>query len=220
MRHCTRCLCAADTVVYIRPPCKAGFIGQIGLPAQKLPSLGLILCCHNYEMLSTLLNKGPCILFCAGPYKLGSWSCPHFFGINSGAQAPWATVMGVHVGGLHLHWKWKLFSHVWLFVTPWTVALQAPLFVGILQVRILEWVAVSFSSGSSQSGDWTQVSCITGGFFTVWATSKAHLQWDILKVWVFVTDIISTFLCLKLYLYDQRKGIAGQLGTIPGLCFS
>ena len=78
MRHCTRCLCAADTVVYIRPPCKAAFIGQI-----KLPSLGLNLCCHNYEMLSTLLNKGPCILFCTGPYKLDSWSCPHFFGINS-----------------------------------------------------------------------------------------------------------------------------------------
>ena len=32
-------------------------------------------------------------------------------------------------------------SHVRLFVTPWTVAHQAPLSMGILQARILEWVA-------------------------------------------------------------------------------
>ena len=34
----------------------------------------------------------------------------------------------------------SLFSHVWLIATPWTVAHQAPLFVRILQARILEWV--------------------------------------------------------------------------------
>ena len=33
------------------------------------------------------------------------------------------------------------FSRVWLFATPWTVACQVPLSLGILQVRILEWVA-------------------------------------------------------------------------------
>ena len=36
---------------------------------------------------------------------------------------------------------------------------------GILQARILEWVAVPFSKGSSQPRDQTQVSCIAGGFF-------------------------------------------------------
>ena len=35
-------------------------------------------------------------------------------------------------------------SCVWLFVTPWTVACQAPLSMGILQVRILEWAAIPF----------------------------------------------------------------------------
>ena len=34
--------------------------------------------------------------------------------------------------------------------TPWTVAHQAPLSMGILQARILEWVAISFSRGSCQ----------------------------------------------------------------------
>ena len=37
---------------------------------------------------------------------------------------------------------------------------------GILQARILEWVAVPFSRRSSQSRNRTQVSCIAGGFFT------------------------------------------------------
>ena len=42
----------------------------------------------------------------------------------------------------------SLFSHVRLFVTPWTVAHQAPLSMGILQAGILEWVSRPFSRGS------------------------------------------------------------------------
>ena len=41
---------------------------------------------------------------------------------------------------------------------------------GILQARILEWIANSFSRGSSQLRDRALVSCIAGRFFTVWAT--------------------------------------------------
>ena len=41
---------------------------------------------------------------------------------------------------------------------------------GILHSRILEWVAIPFSGGSSQPRDRTQVSCIAGEFFTIWAT--------------------------------------------------
>ena len=54
-----------------------------------------------------------------------------------------------------------------------TVAHQTPLFMGILQERILECVAIPFSRGSSQPGDQTKVSYITGGFSTVWATREA-----------------------------------------------
>ena len=38
------------------------------------------------------------------------------------------------------------FSHVQLFVTPWTVAHQASLSMGVLQARILEWVAMPSSN--------------------------------------------------------------------------
>ena len=53
-----------------------------------------------------------------------------------------------------------------LFVTPWTVAHQVPLSVGILQARILEWDATPSSKESSQTRDGTQVSHIAGRFFT------------------------------------------------------
>ena len=52
--------------------------------------------------------------------------------------------------------------HVRLFVTPWTLAHQAPLSMGILQARILEWVAILFARGSSQPRDQTQASHIVG----------------------------------------------------------
>ena len=45
---------------------------------------------------------------------------------------------------------------------------------GILQTRILEWVAISFSRGSSQPRDQTWISYIEGRFFTIGATQEAH----------------------------------------------
>ena len=46
---------------------------------------------------------------------------------------------------------------------------------GVLQARILEWVAISFSRGSSRPRDWTHVSCISciaGRFFASEATRE------------------------------------------------
>ena len=61
--------------------------------------------------------------------------------------------------------KWKSLSHVQLFATPWSVH-------GILQARILEWVAFPFSRESSQPRDQTGVSGIAGGFFTTELSGK------------------------------------------------
>ena len=41
---------------------------------------------------------------------------------------------------------------------------------GILQARVLDWVTIPFSRGSSRPKDQTQISCIAGRFFTIWAT--------------------------------------------------
>ena len=46
---------------------------------------------------------------------------------------------------------------------------------GIFQARILEWVAISFSRGSSWPRDQTWVSCTVGRFFPAWATTRELL---------------------------------------------
>ena len=43
----------------------------------------------------------------------------------------------------------------------------------ILQAKILEWVAIPFSRGSSRARDQTWVFCIAGRFFTIWASREA-----------------------------------------------
>ena len=68
------------------------------------------------------------------------------------------------------------FSHRWYLIVkvgPSHLTLCDPMGYtvhGILQARILEWVAFPFSRGYSQPRDWTQVSLISGRFFTSWAT--------------------------------------------------
>ena len=52
---------------------------------------------------------------------------------------------------------------------------------GILQARILVWVAISFSRRPSWLRDRTQVSCTAGGFFIIWATWGATFNWRSIK---------------------------------------
>ena len=73
---------------------------------------------------------------------------------------------------LRPEWKWKSISPVWLFAMPWTVVL------GLLQARILEWVAFPFSRASSQHRDRTQVFHIACGSFTSWATREVQEYWS------------------------------------------
>ena len=53
---------------------------------------------------------------------------------------------------------------------PMDCSLPGSSICGILQARILQWVAISFSRGSSQPRDWSRVSRIAGRRFTLWAT--------------------------------------------------
>ena len=61
-------------------------------------------------------------------------------------------------------------DHVRLFASLWTQSYQVPLSMVFFQARVLEWVAISFSRGFSQSRDQTSISCIAGGWFVIWAT--------------------------------------------------
>ena len=96
----------------------------------------------------------------------------------------------------------RVLSHVWLFAIPWTVVcLPGSSVHGIFQARVLEWVAVSSSRGSSWSRDWTWVSCISFigrrilYHYTTWEACSLYkhliLLWDLnWKNWDF------DFLCL------------------------
>ena len=77
-----------------------------------------------------------------------------------------------------------LFSQGWSEVTQSCPTLCDPMdcsppgssIHGILQARVLEWVAISFSRRSSRPRDWTRVSCIVGRCFTVWATIEFYRE--------------------------------------------
>ena len=72
-----------------------------------------------------------------------------------------------------LRWSEVKVSQPYLTLcNPMDCSLSGSSVLGILQARMPKWAAVSFSRGSSQPRDWTQVSCIAGRFFTVWATRQ------------------------------------------------
>ena len=67
-----------------------------------------------------------------------------------------------------------------------------------LQARILAWVAIPFSRGSSWPKDLTLVSCIASRLFTVWATKEAHLS-------VYVCVCVCVCVCVYLCVYTQTQ---------------
>ena len=88
-----------------------------------------------------------------------------------------------------LSWKYWLstcamLSHSVMFDSLWPHELY-PISSSvheILQARILEWVAMSFSRGSSRPRDQTQVSCIVGRCFTTWATREVLKKHYVSKI--------------------------------------
>ena len=106
------------------------------------------------------------------------------------------------------------FSRVWLFVIsvcvsvcvlvaqlclilcdPMDCSLPGSSVCGILQARILEWVAMPSSRASFWPRDWTCVSCIAGRFFTIEPPEKPEGRrgWD---KWESSTDVYIA-LCVK-----------------------
>ena len=103
-------------------------------------------------------------------YLWASWECKLIF---------CGGILGIMHGSDDILWSLsssyaRLLNCVQLFVTPKDCSPAGPSVHGISQARILEWVAIPFSRGSSQPRDWIQVSCIAGGFLTIWATREAR----------------------------------------------
>ena len=75
----------------------------------------------------------------------------------------------LHVTCLHA----QSHSCVWPFVTPWTVAHQAPLPMGFPRQESWRELPISSSRDSSWPRDWTHISCIGRWILYHWATSDA-----------------------------------------------
>ena len=79
------------------------------------------------------------------------------------------------------------FSHVWLFVTPWTVAYQAPLSLGFSKQEYWSGLPCPPPGDLLWSGDWTCISCI--GRWVLYPPShlgsSMHILWhiQILSLW-------------------------------------
>ena len=86
---------------------------------------------------------------------------------------------------------------------------------GILQTRILEWVAFPFSRRSSPPRDQTQISHNAGRFFTRWATREAlmNLSWGNLSSWVLDSSLSRTEGCDS----DFAHWIHGARPDSPGI---
>ena len=117
--------------------------------------------------------------------ELKLWKPGHQWGLTltRALASPWACPSHTALPGHHPHGP-LLRCYVCALspslvpdsTTPWTATREAPLSMGILQARILEWVAMPSSRGSSPPIDRTQVSCTAGGFFPIWATREAPAE--------------------------------------------
>ena len=96
------------------------------------------------------------------------------------------------------------------FVTPWTVALQVPLSLGILQARILAWVAMPSSRGSFQPRDRTLVSCVyrmASRFFTTEPLGKlihTHTHTHTYKTYILFVFEDNVFIPMRLQLIKMQ----------------
>ena len=90
--------------------------------------------------------------------------------------------------------------------------------MGILQARLLESVAMPSSRGSSQPKCGTQVSCIAGGFFTIWAAREIPLPfclmfyWSVLKS-VCISSKTRTKRKMLLVIHITEKGLITRICT-------
>ena len=91
---------------------------------------------------------------------------------------------------IHLHYDFCCLVRklcIWLFCNPMDFSLPGSSVHGISQARILEWVTIPFSGGSSQPRDQTGVSWIGGQILYLWATKKDYIM---ILYYVFNKDIL------------------------------
>ena len=80
---------------------------------------------------------------------------------------------------VYANWKWSEVAQLCpTLCDPMDCGLSGSSVHGVFQARVLEWIAISFSRGSSWPRDWTRVSHIAGRCFTIWVTREGQLYLD------------------------------------------
>ena len=125
------------------------------------------------------LPRSKCLLITIfsdfGAQKSKVWHCFHCFPI----YFPWSDGTRCHqitmlcVSGTNIVLWTKLLQLCPTLYDPMDCGPPVSTVHGIPQARILEWVAIPFSRGSSLPRDWTLISGSVGRQFTVWATREA-----------------------------------------------
>ena len=143
-----------------------------------------------------------CFLFFT--HFLGDHSLPNFENhINSDHNK-------MSICSLEDKWKWKSLSCVWLIVT-----------YGILQDRILEWIAFPFSRGTSQPRDWTQASCICRQILYQLSHKGSHgFHLKILdypkSILIFSTNFICSNIITNYSYWSKEKTILKKYSSYSG----
>ena len=164
----SRCLCGLVVNFYS--------LKTVKIPAGRVASADWLVC-YRVGNFYLIWGQRASWFRSGGSWKrlLGTQSIPEMT-LGQGSMACGQGFTPVTLVCVHA----RHFSHVQLFVTPWTGPPGSPVH-GILQVRILEWVAMPSSRGSSQPRNQTHTSnmhllhlpALTSGFFTISATREA-----------------------------------------------
>ena len=155
-----------------------------------MPSSHLILCCPLFFLPQSLHPSQHQSLFqlaiqFSSVQSLGNTNQNHRCHFTPIRMAKTKKKM-ISVGGRcgetkilqHCWWKWKWSRSVMSdSLRPMDCSPPGSSVHGILQARILEWIAISFYRGSSRARDQTQVSSIAGRRFNLWATREAQHSW-------------------------------------------
>ena len=112
-----------------------------------------------------------------GPVHAPPQVCSTLSSHGSKSPAPFALSSGTSNGRNSLWGQIESLSVCLTLCNPMGCSLPDSSVHGILQERILEWVAILFSRGYSQLRGGSQVSHIAGGFFSIWATREAQEYW-------------------------------------------
>ena len=142
-------------------------------PERDSPSLFTWVClnsCPSNQWCHPTISSSVAPFSSCPPFSPASGSFPI---VSSGHQV--AKVLELQLQ----HWVSEVAQSCLTICNPMYCSLPGSSVHGILQARILEWVAISFSRGSSQPTDWTQVSRIVDRCFTIWARAREALSFSI-----------------------------------------